>query len=53
MRLRRTLAAPAQPKAADERLVLAVDAGNWLRPDAGCSKDRRFCHTHAAAGTST
>lgn len=31
-RLRRTLAALPQPKAADDRLVLAVDVSNWLRP---------------------
>ncbi|WUH88672.1 transposase [Streptomyces sp. NBC_00433] len=44
-RLRRTLAALPQPKAADNRLVLAVDVSNWLRPDAECSADRLFCHT--------
>lgn len=44
-RLRRTLAAVPQPKAADDRLVLAVDVSNWLRPDAECSADRLFCHT--------
>ncbi|MGW4649077.1 NF041680 family putative transposase [Kitasatospora sp. NPDC004289] len=45
-RLRRTLAALRQPKAADDRLVLAVDVSNWLRPDAECSADRLFCHTY-------
>nr|WP_223243597.1 NF041680 family putative transposase [Streptomyces sp. CBMA123] len=45
VRLRRTLAALSQPKAADDRLVLAVDVSNWLRPDAECSADRLFCHT--------
>ncbi|WP_371572383.1 NF041680 family putative transposase [Streptomyces sp. NBC_01314] len=45
-RLRRTLAALPQPKAADGRLVLAVDVSNWLRPDAECSADRLFCHTY-------
>lgn len=44
-RLRRVLAALPQPKAADHRLVLAVDVTNWLRPDAECSLDRLFCHT--------
>lgn len=44
-RLRRSLAALPQPKAADGRLVLAVDVSNWLRPDAECSPDRLFCHT--------
>ncbi|MFD4322968.1 NF041680 family putative transposase, partial [Streptomyces sp. NPDC058548] len=45
-RLRRTLAALPQPRAADDRLVLAVDVSNWLRPDAECSADRLFCHTY-------
>ncbi|MGW6705216.1 NF041680 family putative transposase [Streptomyces sp. NPDC054956] len=45
VRLRRTLAALPQPKAADDRLVLAVDVSKWLRPDAECSPDRLFCHT--------
>ncbi len=43
--MRRTLAALPQPRAADDRLVLAVDVTNWLRPDAECSADRLFCHT--------
>ncbi|MFT4230894.1 MAG: NF041680 family putative transposase [Microbacterium sp.] len=30
-----------------ERLVLGVDVSNWLRPDAGTSPDRSFCHTYA------
>ncbi|GAA2772992.1 hypothetical protein GCM10010493_82690 [Streptomyces lavendulae subsp. grasserius] len=47
--LRRTLAALPQPKAADGRLVLAVDVTNWLRPDAECSADRLFCHTFGRA----
>ncbi|MGW9370375.1 NF041680 family putative transposase [Streptomyces xanthophaeus] len=45
-RLLRTLAALPQPTAADDRLVLAVDVSNWLRPDAECSADRLFCHTY-------
>jgi DDE superfamily endonuclease len=45
-RLRRTLAALPQPKAADDRLVLAVDVSNWLRPDAPTSAERLFCHTY-------
>ncbi|MFF1422788.1 transposase [Streptomyces sp. NPDC058280] len=45
-RLRRTLAALPQPKAADGRLVLAVDVTNWLRPNAPTSPDRLFCHTY-------
>lgn len=30
-----------------ERIVLAVDVSNWLRPDAATSPDRAFCHTYA------
>ncbi len=41
-RLRRALAVSPQPKAADNRLVLAVDVSHWLRPDAPCSADRLF-----------
>lgn len=44
-RLRRTLAALPQPRAADDRLVLAVDVSNWLRPDAECRPERLSCHT--------
>lgn len=33
-----------------ERIVLAVDVSNWLRPDAGCSPERAFCHTYARNG---
>ncbi|MEW1980790.1 transposase [Citricoccus sp. NPDC079358] len=29
-----------------ERIVLAVDVSNWLRPDAGTSAERAFCHTY-------
>ena len=39
--LRQALAVLPQPKAADSRLVLAVDVSNWLRPDAPCSPDRK------------
>jgi hypothetical protein len=45
-RLRQTLAGLPQPKAADNRLVLAVDVSNWLRPDAEYSAERLFCHTY-------
>lgn len=45
VRLRRALAALPQPRAADSRLVLAVDVSNWLRPDAECSPEGLFCHT--------
>ncbi|MPY81359.1 MAG: hypothetical protein GEV04_23755, partial [Actinophytocola sp.] len=29
-----------------DRIVLAVDASSWLRPDAATSPDRSFCHTY-------
>ncbi|WP_405889445.1 transposase [Streptomyces sp. NBC_01136] len=44
-RLRRVLASVALPRAADGRLVLAVDVSPWLRPDAATSDARSFCHT--------
>lgn len=44
-RLRRALAGLPLPRAADGRLVLAVDVSPWLRPDADTSSDRAFCHT--------
>ncbi len=40
-RLRRTLAGLALPRAADGRVVLAVDVSPWLRPDAPTSAQRR------------
>ncbi|WP_399919872.1 NF041680 family putative transposase [Streptomyces kanamyceticus] len=51
--LRRALAMLPQPKAADNRLVLAVDVTNWLRPDAPCSADRLFCHVYGRSGRSS
>jgi hypothetical protein len=45
-RLRRTLAGLPLPRAADGRIVLAVDVSNWLRPDAPTSDDRLFCHVY-------
>ncbi|MGP3968305.1 NF041680 family putative transposase [Streptomyces sp. 6N223] len=45
-RLRRTIAGLPLPKAADGRLVLAVDVSPWLRPDAATCPDRSFCHTY-------
>lgn len=36
-RLRRVLAGLPLPRAADGRLMLAADVGNWLRPDAATS----------------
>ncbi|WP_454856374.1 NF041680 family putative transposase [Promicromonospora soli] len=29
-----------------DRVVLAVDVSNWLRPDAATSPDRSFCHVY-------
>ena len=45
-RLRRSLAGLALPRAADGRLVLAADVSNWLRPGAGTSPERLFCHVY-------
>lgn len=45
-RLRTTLAGLPLPRAADGRLVLAVDVSPWLRPDGATCPDRSFCHTY-------
>lgn len=45
-RLRRSLAELPLPRAADGRIVLAVDVSPWLRPDAATSPDRLFCHVY-------
>ncbi|MFC8016248.1 NF041680 family putative transposase [Streptomyces cinereoruber] len=45
-RLRRALAGLPLPRAADGRIVLAVDVSHWLRPDAPTSPDRLFCHVY-------
>jgi hypothetical protein len=45
-RLRWSLAALPLPRAADGRLVLAVDVSNWLRPGAATSPERLFCHVY-------
>lgn len=45
-RLRRLLASTPLPRAADGRIVLAVDVSNWLRPDAPTSPDLLFCHVY-------
>jgi len=29
-----------------DRIVLAIDVSNWLRPDAATSPERSFCHTY-------
>jgi hypothetical protein len=48
-RLRRALDRLPLPRAADGRLVLAVDVSPWLRPDAPTSADRLFCHVYGRA----
>jgi hypothetical protein len=48
-RLRGSLAGLPLPKAADGRIVLAVDVSPWLRPDAVTSPERLFCHVHGRA----
>jgi hypothetical protein len=45
-RVRMALAALPLPRAADGRLVLAVDVSPWLRPDAATAPRRSFCHTY-------
>src|SRR6266705_5486471 len=45
-RLRRCLAGLPLPRAADGRLMLAVDVSNWLRPGAATGPDRLFCHVY-------
>src|ERR1035441_4761825 len=45
-RLRRAVAGLPLPRAADGRLVLAVDVSNWLRPGAATSPDRLFWHLY-------
>ncbi|MEV0292578.1 NF041680 family putative transposase [Nocardia sp. NPDC050710] len=45
-RLRTVLAGVRLPRAADGRLVMAVDVSPWLRPDGATCPDRSFCHTY-------
>ena len=45
-RLRWSLAVLPVPRAADGRLMLAVDVSNWLRPGAATSPERLFCHVY-------
>jgi len=45
-RLRTALASVPLPRAADGRLVLAVDVTCWLRPEAHTSPERILCHTY-------
>ena len=43
-RLRWSLACLPLPAWDDDRIRLAADVSNWLRPDAATSPDRLFCH---------
>jgi hypothetical protein len=45
-RLRTALTSVPLPRAADGRLVLAVDITSWLRPEAHTSEQRILCHTY-------
>jgi hypothetical protein len=44
--LKTSLAAVPVPRAADGRIVLAVDVTCWLRPEAHTSPQRVLCHTY-------
>jgi hypothetical protein len=48
-RLRWALSALPLPRAADGRIVPAVDVPPWLRPDAATSPQRLFCHVYGRA----
>jgi hypothetical protein len=45
-RLRTALASVTVPRAADGRIVLAVDVTCWLRPEAHTAPQRVLCHTY-------
>src|SRR2546430_12106049 len=45
-RLRVALAGLPIPRAAQGRIVLAVDVSAWLRPEAPTSAQRLFCHVY-------
>lgn len=45
-RLRTAMTAVTLPRAADGRLVLAVDVTSWLRPEAHTTPGRILCHTY-------
>ncbi|EEP74701.1 hypothetical protein MCAG_05028 [Micromonospora sp. ATCC 39149] len=45
-RLRTALSVVPVPRAADGRIVLAVDVTCWLRPEAHTSPQRVLCHTY-------
>jgi hypothetical protein len=46
-RFRNIVARQSIPRSDDGRIMLAIDISNWLRPDAGTSPERLFCHTYA------
>jgi hypothetical protein len=45
-KFRNVVSSQSVPRCDDGRIVLAIDVGNWLRPDAGTSPGRLFCHTY-------
>jgi hypothetical protein len=45
-RLRTAVVAGPVPRAADNRIVLAVDVTSWLRPEAHTAAERILCHTY-------
>jgi hypothetical protein len=45
-RLRTAVTAGPVPRAADDRIVLAVDVTSWLRPEAHTAAERILCHTY-------
>ena len=51
--LRHVLAMLPQPKAADNRLVVAVYVTNWLRSDVPCGPERLFGHVNGRNGRSS
>lgn len=51
-RLRWALAAVPLPRWDDDRIRLAVDVSNWLRPDAATSPGRSFCHCYGRGKSS-
>ena len=46
-RFRNVVARQQVPRFDDDRIMLAIDVSNWLRPDANTSPQRLFCHTYA------
>ena len=46
-RLKHVLAATPLPRFPGNRIVLAIDVSNWLRPGAACAAQRLFCHVYA------